>query len=144
MGVIVARSRRGRPAVRARALAGTLLAIAALVWLCAPGVLNSKAWALTADEENTVEVYEALLPSVVTILAEVVTESGSPMETQASVSLGSGFAIEPGLVVTNYHVIDNARRIFVVLHDGRREIAGIVGTAPQWIRPEFCGKRKMA
>jgi S1-C subfamily serine protease len=94
------------------------------------GVTTTTTLALTPEEENTIDVYEALLPSVVTIVAETITEAGSPLGTQAAVSLGSGFAIEAGLVVTNYHVIDSARRILVVLHDGRREIAGVVGTAP--------------
>ncbi len=86
--------------------------------------------ALTPEEENTIDVYEAILPSVITVVAETTAEEGPPADIQLGVSLGSGFAVEPGLVVTNYHVIAEARRILVVLHDGSREIAAVVGTAP--------------
>lgn len=87
-------------------------------------------WALTPEEENTIRVYEALQPSVVTVLAEDLSVDGSGTEFQAGLSLGSGFAIEPGLIVTNYHVIANARSVFAVLHDGHRAVASVVGTAP--------------
>lgn len=102
-----------------------LLLLVTLGW-----VLASPAAALTADEENTIRIYETLQPSVVTVLAENMPIDASRLDLQAGVSLGSGFAIEPGLIVTNYHVIANARIVFAVLHDGRREVASVVGTAP--------------
>jgi S1-C subfamily serine protease len=102
-----------------------VLAVGIVGGLTAPTVL-----ALTPEEENTIRVYETLLPSVVTIVAETDNMTGSAGEPQTSMSLGSGFAIEPELVVTNYHVIESARQILAVLHDGRREIASVVGTAP--------------
>lgn len=43
---------------------------------------------------------------------------------------GSGFAIQPGLVVTNYHVIEHAMAIEVHLRNGRSARARVVGTAP--------------
>ncbi len=101
------------------------LVLFTLVWIFAfPG------WALTPEEENTIRVYEALQPSVVTVFAENMSVDGSGLELQAGLSLGSGFAIEQGLIVTNYHVIANAQSVLAVLHDGRREIASVVGTAP--------------
>ncbi len=108
---------------RPRALIGLFLVT--LGW-----VLASPAAALTVDEENTIHIYDALQPSVVTVLAENILVGGSRLDLQSELSLGSGFAIEPGLIVTNYHVIANARSVFAVLHDGRREIASVVGTAP--------------
>lgn len=43
---------------------------------------------------------------------------------------GSGFAIQTGLVVTNYHVIEHAMAIEVHLRNGRSTRARVVGTAP--------------
>lgn len=46
-------------------------------------------------------------------------------------SLGSGFVIDPdGLVVTNYHVIEDADEVEVVLQDGRVLPAEILGRDP--------------
>ncbi len=47
-------------------------------------------------------------------------------------SLGSGFIISPdGLVVTNNHVIQDAKQITVVLHDGQRLGATVIGRDPK-------------
>src|SRR5262245_15263681 len=44
---------------------------------------------------------------------------------------GSGFLIAPdGLIVTNSHVIDRARRIIVTVPDGGRHEADVVGDDP--------------
>ena len=48
-----------------------------------------------------------------------------PPETR---SVGSGFIIDAdGIIVTNHHVIENAREIKVTLHDGRQLAATVVG-----------------
>ena len=45
---------------------------------------------------------------------------------------GSGFIIEStGLIVTNNHVVENADSIFVILKDGRRVKAYVMGTDPK-------------
>ncbi len=46
---------------------------------------------------------------------------------------GSGFIVdaERGYIVTNHHVTDGADRIEVILHDGRRYRARVVGSDPQ-------------
>jgi len=48
-------------------------------------------------------------------------------------SLGSGVIVdaEQGLVVTNYHVIENATAILITLSDGRERVATVVGTDPK-------------
>lgn len=53
-------------------------------------------------------------------------------ETQEARSLGSGFLIsKDGYVVTNNHVVENAKEIEVTLKDGREMEAELVGTDPQ-------------
>jgi serine protease Do len=54
-------------------------------------------------------------------------------EKQAFQALGSGVIIDAakGYVVTNNHVVDNANKITVVLNDGRRYNAKVIGKDPQ-------------
>lgn len=44
---------------------------------------------------------------------------------------GSGFFIEGGYIVTNNHVVDDAKKMTVVLEDGRELIGTLVGTDPK-------------
>ena len=58
-------------------------------------------------------------------------KGGSRDSTRRSSSLGSGVIVGPeGYVLTNYHVIDSADEIEVLLSDGRRAAAKIVGGDP--------------
>jgi serine protease Do len=51
-----------------------------------------------------------------------------PPETGERVALGSGFIIDPqGYVVTNNHVVQNAGKVTVVLQDGTKHPAKVVG-----------------
>lgn len=44
------------------------------------------------------------------------------------VSMGSGFVISPdGYIMSNQHVVDGARKITVVMHDGSEHVAELVG-----------------
>ena len=59
---------------------------------------------------------------------------GSPMpRSDARVrSIGSGFVIDAeGYIVTNNHVVENADRIVVTLHDGSEHEAQVLGTDPK-------------
>lgn len=44
---------------------------------------------------------------------------------------GSGFFIDGGYIVTNNHVVDDAKKMTVVLNDGRELTATLVGTDPK-------------
>ncbi|MEZ4632682.1 MAG: trypsin-like peptidase domain-containing protein [Deinococcales bacterium] len=81
-------------------------------------------------ERRVMDVYEAVSPSVVSITTQsyvrdffyVVPREGA----------GSGFIIdEEGHVVTNFHVIDSAEEVNVILANGVSLPAEIVGTAPR-------------
>jgi serine protease Do len=54
-----------------------------------------------------------------------------PMEPQPQAGIGSGFVMTAdGLVVTNHHVVDNAEKLEVKLHDGRMYVAKVLGSDP--------------
>jgi len=82
----------------------------------------------SAAEENNIEVYKRVVPSVVNITAGTVTLDFFyglvPQEDQ-----GSGFILDKqGHILTNYHVIANARSIEVQTHDKHRYTARLIGS----------------
>jgi len=84
---------------------------------------------LDAEEQNNISVYRKNIGSVVNITSKAVTFDFFyglvPEEGQ-----GSGFIIDKeGHILTNYHVIAEARQIEVTLHNRKRGIpATIIGT----------------
>jgi serine protease Do len=120
-----------------------LSALAVLV-LAAPALAQSR-----LPAEGFADLNERLSPAVVNIATSQRVEGiedlprfppGSPMERlnegqdegRAQVtSLGSGFVISPdGVVITNNHVIESADAIEVILQNGRRYDATVVGRDP--------------
>ncbi len=84
------------------------------------------------EEQKLVEAVAAVTPSVVLVSVEGMRfdrATSSLLEVRAT---GSGFSISPGEVVTNYHVIEHARRIRVTTAEGQSVQARIVGTAPEF------------
>jgi S1-C subfamily serine protease len=84
--------------------------------------------ALDAEEQNNISVYRKNIGSVVNITSKAVTFDFFyglvPEEGQ-----GSGFIIDKeGHVLTNFHVIADARQIEVTLHNRKKYRATIVGT----------------
>jgi S1-C subfamily serine protease len=84
--------------------------------------------ALDAEEQNNINVYRKNIASVVNITSRVMTFDFFyglvPQEGQ-----GSGFVIDKeGHILTNYHVIADARQVEVTLHDRKKYKATIVGT----------------
>ena len=83
---------------------------------------------LDAEEQNNISVYHKNIGSVVNITSKAVTFDFFyglvPQEGQ-----GSGFIIDKdGHILTNYHVIEDARQIEVTLHNRKKYRATIVGT----------------
>ena len=57
---------------------------------------------------------------------------GDQLQTQPQTGLGSGVIVSPaGYILTNNHVIEEADEIEVVLNDGRKSIAQVIGTDPE-------------
>lgn len=88
-----------------------------------------------SDPSSYAPLVERLSPAVVNIsTAQRVAGEANGLERyrrkfgRPAVSLGSGFIIKPnGVVVTNYHVIENSEEISVNLSDGREFTATVVG-----------------
>jgi S1-C subfamily serine protease len=83
---------------------------------------------LDADEQNNISVYHKNIGSVVNVTSKAVAFDFFyglvPQEGQ-----GSGFIIDKdGHVLTNYHVIADARQVEVTLHNRKKFRATIVGT----------------
>jgi S1-C subfamily serine protease len=83
---------------------------------------------LDAEEQNNITVYRKNIGSVVNVTSRVMKfdffYGAVPEEGQ-----GSGFVIDKeGHILTNYHVIADARQIEVTLHNRKKFRATIVGT----------------
>jgi len=83
---------------------------------------------LDAEEQNNIIVYRKNIASVVNITSRAVTFDFFyglvPEEGQ-----GSGFIIDKdGHILTNYHVVAEARQVEVTLHNRKKYKATIVGT----------------
>src|SRR6202158_578668 len=86
--------------------------------------------ALDAEEQNNIGVYRKNIGAVVNITSRVMTFDFFyglvPQEGQ-----GSGFVIDKeGHILTNYHVIADARQVEVTMHNRKRYRATVVGSDP--------------
>src|SRR6516164_1746709 len=81
-----------------------------------------------AEEQVNIDVYKKGIPSVVNITSTAVAfdffYGPVPQEGQ-----GSGFIIDKeGHILTNYHVVANARQVEVTLHNKKKYRAEVIGT----------------
>ncbi len=82
---------------------------------------------LDGEEQNNVDVYKRVVPSVVNITSTSVSYDFffGPQSQQGA---GSGFIIDKeGHILTNYHVIDSARKLEVILSNKKHYPATVVG-----------------
>src|SRR5687767_13037508 len=71
----------------------------------------------TAEEARVIQVVEAALPSVVSVMRDG--------------GMGSGVVIEAdGLILTNAHVVGNASSVQIGLVDGQRHSGQVLGRDP--------------
>ena len=83
--------------------------------------------ALDSEEQNNVDVYRRVAPSVVNITTTVVSYDFF-FGAQAQEGVGSGFIIDKeGHILTNYHVIGGARKLEVILANKKNYPATVVG-----------------
>jgi serine protease Do len=112
------------------------------------GLIANAAAVPTADirRDATVEAVQRAMPAVVNIRTETIVERRDPFEQlmrefwgpyyrqrgpETTYSLGSGVIIdEEGWVLTNFHVVSRATKVFVRLADGKEfEAERVVGTS---------------
>jgi S1-C subfamily serine protease len=82
---------------------------------------------LDADEQNNIEVYHRVIPSVVNITSKTMAYDfffgPVPQEGQ-----GSGFIIDKeGHILTNYHVVGDSSQLDVTLHNKKTYRATVIG-----------------
>jgi S1-C subfamily serine protease len=85
---------------------------------------------LDGEEQNNISVYRKNIPSVVNVTSRAMSfdffYGMVPQEGQ-----GSGFVIDKdGHILTNYHVVADARQVEVTLHNRKKYKATVVGTDP--------------
>lgn len=106
------------------------------------GVVASARQDLQSPFPTLAPVLEEVMPAVVNISTTQIQLGSSlieeffglaPQRSDAPNSLGSGVIIdaEDGLVITNFHVVENSAEILVTLSDGREVQAELVGTDPR-------------
>ncbi len=82
---------------------------------------------LDSEEQNNVDVYKRVVPSVVNITSTSVSYDFF-FGPQAQQGAGSGFIIDKeGHILTNYHVIDGARKLEVILSNKKHYSATVIG-----------------
>jgi S1-C subfamily serine protease len=88
------------------------------------------ACALTEDERNNIEIYQRLAPGVVNISSTVI-EHDFFFNVVPRQGAGSGSVIDArGYILTNHHVIEDARKLEVTLANGKKYVAKLVGSDP--------------
>ncbi|MBI5057371.1 MAG: trypsin-like peptidase domain-containing protein [Nitrospirae bacterium] len=87
---------------------------------------------LAADEKNNIELFESTSASVVYITSIELRRSLFSMDVyEVPQGTGSGFIWDNnGMIVTNYHVIEDAGRVEVTLADHSTWKGVVVGAAP--------------
>jgi len=85
----------------------------------------------TPEELTNIAVYDAVNRSVVNINTKATVSAGLFLFEVPSEGAGSGIVVDKlGHVLTNYHVVEGAKEIQVMLYDGSSHAATIVGHDP--------------
>jgi S1-C subfamily serine protease len=88
---------------------------------------------LIEDEKNTINVFEKAAENVVFVSNSTLVKnifSSDIFEVPAGA--GTGFIWDSsGYIVTNYHVIENARKVTVTLKNGKKVQAKVIGAEPR-------------
>ncbi len=93
----------------------------------APTDISQRDGTLTNDESINVRIYRQASPAVANILTKA-TEYDFFMDPVPVEGAGSGFMIDPrGYILTNYHVVEGAQSIEVVLGDQTHFPAKFIG-----------------
>jgi serine protease Do len=126
--------------------AGVLAAIGLVLHVPFPAAAAESGEEKDVRRDATVEAVQRVMPSVVNVATETIVQTRDPLDNlfreffdpyyrrrqpNTQYSLGSGVIIdEEGFVLTNFHVVGRASRVWVKLADGREyEAEKLVGTS---------------
>lgn len=150
MSQVILRKTRSAPPAAARPVTSrdrnrVLLAVVLLAVVIVAGLVGGAAHSAFAGDvgANKSELVRGLLPTVVNISVQKNEPPASDSTTAANAGspgglsgpnikayVGSGFVIDPsGMIVTNYHVVENAFEITVTFSDGARLQATILSAS---------------
>jgi S1-C subfamily serine protease len=89
--------------------------------------------ARTEDERNTIDVFREVAPSAVFVTQkQMVVDYWAGTQSEVAAGSGSGFVWDKqGYVVTNFHVVQNARSLTVTLQDQSIHEAIVRGADPR-------------
>ena len=86
----------------------------------------------SSDERENITVYEQYNEAVVNITTEVVGINWFLEPVPQRGGSGSGTIIdEQGIILTNYHVIEKAYKVFINLYDGSQVEGNVIGVDPE-------------
>jgi S1-C subfamily serine protease len=112
-------------------------AVGAVCWLALaaafgqPAAVPPGGRSFTAEEQTNIAVYEAGNRSAVNINTKATVAAGFFLMEVPSEGAGSGVVLDgQGHILTNFHVVEDAREIQVLLHDGSAHEARVVGVDP--------------
>lgn len=98
----------------------------------APAIPPLPANARTEDEKNTIQVFKTTASSAVFVTQTQLRGFWEGEATEVPAGSGTGFIWDAdGHIVTNFHVVQNARSLIVTLDDHRALEAKIVGVEPR-------------
>jgi 2-alkenal reductase len=84
---------------------------------------------IQADDSALVEVVNTIGPAVVTVISKVPGQIDLYGEISEEIAAGSGVIVDKrGYIVTNQHVVEESRDLSVILFNGERKSANLVGT----------------
>ena len=87
---------------------------------------------ITDDEKQNIDIYERLNRAVVNITTQTLALNWFFEPVPQEGGTGSGSIIDKrGYILTNYHVVENAYKVFVTLADGERHDGEVVGKDPE-------------
>lgn len=92
-----------------------------------PAVVNIRVTEMAAANEQTPQLPQGMSPD--DPLWQFFRHFQAPAQNTPIMGVGSGFIVSPdGMILTNQHVVDNAKNVTVRLTDGREFKAKVVGT----------------
>jgi serine protease Do len=104
------------------------LVLAVFLAACASDDFNPDVQAKAVDQGNTIRIYKKVAPATVFIKSAVTNDY---LMSGVNSSIGSGVILDRrGSILTNAHVVENASKILVILHDGTQLAATLMGSDP--------------